>query len=426
MPRRLILRSSGAAALLAIAAFAGSAHAQSGSPFQRDRNVTVRDRPRPDYDAIGLRAGAFLVFPKAELSVAHEDNVFAEELNPRSDWVTSFAPSVLVESQWSRHAVNARLSANAYRYSKFDNNSSTTLSSQLNGRLDVVQGSVITGSIGFDRLVEPRSSASSPFDAVEPIRYNQASADLGFSREVNQIRVSGSLHYRNYVFQNATSLLGGRIDEKYRNNTSWEEQLRVDYALSPAIALFVNGSHNSWAFKAPTNPFDVGRDASGYSLTGGADFEITQLARGQVQIGYLDQNFEDVRVPDSSGLSLSGRVEYFPTQLLTVTLNAQRAAQSTGVFGAGGLVHTNFGVQGDYELLRNLILTARVQYYDDDYRGLDRQDKIWTGTLGANYLVNRWLGLNLLYSRYDQNSSGLQRGRDFVDNRVQLGLVAQY
>ena len=424
MPRRLFLRSSGAAALLAIAAFAGTAHAQSG--FQRDRNVTVRDRPRPAYDAIGLRAGAFLVLPKAEISVLHSDNVFAEEINPRSDWVTSFAPSVLIESQWSRHSLDARLAANVYRYSKFDDNSSTALSAHLNGRLDVVQGTVVTGNVGFDRLVEPRSSASSPFDAAEPVRYNQTSADLGFSRELNLIRVSGAVHYRNYVFENTRSFLGALINERYRNNQSWEQQLRVDYALSPAIALFVNGTHNTWAFKAPTNPLDVDRDASGYSLAGGADFEITSLTRGQVQVGFLEQNFDDVRVGDTSGLSLSARVEYFPTQLLTVTLNGQRQAQSTGVVGAGGVVHTNFGAQGDYELLRNLILTARLQYYGDDYRGLDRQDKIWTGTLGANYLVNRWLGLNLLYSRYDQNSSGLQRGRDFVDNRVQLGLVAQY
>lgn len=427
MLRRLLSRSSSAAAVLAIAACAGSAHAQdNGSPFQRDRNVTVRDRPRPDYDALGLRAGAFLVLPKAEVSVAYEDNVFAEEVNPRSDWVTSFAPSVQVESQWARHAVSARLSANTYQYGKYDDNSSTTASSQIKGRLDVVRGTAITGGLGFDHLVEPRSSASSPFDAVEPIRYNQASADLGFSREVNRVRVSGAVHYRSYVFQNARSLLGTKIDEKYRNNAAWEQQLRVDYALGPTLALFVNGTHNSWAFKAPTNPLDVGRDASGYALTTGADFEITQLARGQVQVGYLDQNYEDPRVGDTSGLSLSARVEYFPSQLLTVTLNAKRAAQSTGVFGAGGVVNTNFGLQGDYELLRNLILTARVQYYDDDYRGLDRQDKTWTGTLGANYLVNRWFGFNLLYSRQDQNSSGLQRGRDFIDNRVQLGLVAQY
>jgi hypothetical protein len=100
MSRQILLRSSGAAALLMmIAAGAPAAHAQGQSAFQRDRNVTVRDRPRPNYDALGLRAGSFLIFPKIEASEAHEDNVFAEETNEKSDWVTSVAPSVRVESQ---------------------------------------------------------------------------------------------------------------------------------------------------------------------------------------------------------------------------------------------------------------------------------------------------------------------------------------
>lgn len=423
------MRSSGAAALLMMAASATMAHAQASQPgqsaFQRDRNVTVRDRPRPDYDALGLHAGTFMVYPKAEVSEAYESNVFAEEIKPKSDWVTSFSPSVTAQSQWSRHALSAHIASNIYQYARFNDNNSATLSAGLNGRLDVVRGTAITTAIGYDHLVEPRSSASSPTGAIDPVRYNQASADLGFSREVNDIRLSGAVHYRNYVFQNTRSFLNTPIYEKYRNNTSWEEQARIDYAVSPALALFVSGTHDSWAFKAPV-PTDVNRDATGYSLAGGADFEVTQLIRGQVQAGVLKQNFKDVRVPDASGLSLLGKVEYFPTQLLTLTGTAERAVQATGVIGAGGTLHTNFGLQADYELLRNLILTARLAHTNDNYRGLDRQDRIWTGALGANYLVNRYFGLNLLYSRYDEDSSGLQRGRIFVDNKIQVGLVAQY
>jgi len=34
---------------------------QTQSQFARDRNIGVLDRPRPDYDALGVCAGAFLV-----------------------------------------------------------------------------------------------------------------------------------------------------------------------------------------------------------------------------------------------------------------------------------------------------------------------------------------------------------------------------
>jgi len=140
----------------------------------------------------------------------------------------------------------------------------------------------------------------------------------------------------------------------------------------------------------------------------------------------LHNKFDDPRAGSTTGLGLQGRVEYFPTQLLTVELTADRTVQSTGLVGAAGVNHTGFGVRGDYELLRNVILTARAGRLVDNFQGLDRKDRIWTATLGANVLVNRRVGVNLLYTRYNQDSSGLARGADFAVNRVQVGLVLQY
>jgi len=58
----------------------------------------------PDYDALGVRAGAFFGLPKVEVSETYETNVFALPSNIKSDFVTSIAPSVDVNSQWSRNA----------------------------------------------------------------------------------------------------------------------------------------------------------------------------------------------------------------------------------------------------------------------------------------------------------------------------------
>ena len=77
----------------------GAAHAQtvqgalssagrSNDNFERDRNVSVRQRPRPGYDALGLRQGAFIIWPKVALSTEYNDNIFATDTDKVADSVS--------------------------------------------------------------------------------------------------------------------------------------------------------------------------------------------------------------------------------------------------------------------------------------------------------------------------------------------------
>lgn len=421
---RLVLCGSTALACWALLATTATAQAVEESAFARDRNVNVRERPRPEYDTLGVRRGAFLIFPKVEISLAFEDNVFAEEEDPEQDAVVNFIPSVRAESQWSRHQVRAGLQLSTFQYGRFDTNNNTTYSANASGRLDVVRGTAVTGAVSLDHLVESRTSPSSPLEAVDPIEFDRAAFDIGASREVNRIRISGALHFQDYEYENARSFEGELIDEQFRNHTIAEQEVRVDYAISPALAVYGNAARNDWTYKEP-DPSGVRRDASGYQLAVGADFDLTQLTRGRVQAGYLSQSFDDPRVEDVSGLGFLAQVEYFPTPLLTVAVNAERSVVPTGVIGAGAVVRGALGAVADYEFRRNIIITARTQYAADDYRGLDREDRILSATIGAAYLLNRRVGLNAVVSHYRQDSEGAFRGRRFSANRVQLGFVYQ-
>lgn len=408
------------------AAQAADALRADQSLFDRGRNVSVRERPRPDFDALGVRAGAFLLYPKVEASVAYEDNIFALPTNEASDTVTSIMPSIAAVSQWSRHELQLFARGNAYRYADFPAQDAETYSVGGSGRLDVVRGTFLTAAASHDYLVEPRSSPSSPQNAGEPVRYRQTSLDIGASREFNRLRARGDLRFRDYEFENTRSFTGAVLDESYRDNQSLDLQFRTDYALSPALSLYGLAGVTRWDFVTSTIPGDVNRNAEGVQAAVGADFEITRLVRGQAQIGYVDHSFDDTRVGDVTGLALLAKVEYFPTELITLTINAERSVQATGVIGAGGVLRTTAGAQADYELRRNLILSAKGQFLNDEYQGFDRTDEVWTGMLGAYYLINRRLGVNLIYNYYDQKSGGLLRGPDFAINRFQLGFVVQY
>ena len=45
--------------------------------FKRGENVGVLERPRPGYEALGIRAGGFIVYPSLTLRAEYDDNLFA-------------------------------------------------------------------------------------------------------------------------------------------------------------------------------------------------------------------------------------------------------------------------------------------------------------------------------------------------------------
>ena len=70
-----------------------AAVAQSADPFQWDRREfagqSVRTRPRPELDPLGIRVGSFRFYPILEIGGRYEDNVFRSPSNEKGDLVAT-------------------------------------------------------------------------------------------------------------------------------------------------------------------------------------------------------------------------------------------------------------------------------------------------------------------------------------------------
>ena len=77
-----------------------------------------------------------------------------------------------------------------------------------------------------------------------------------------------------------------------------------------------------------------------------------------------------------------------------------------------------FGVRVDHELRRDIVLNGEVEYDQDDYQSVDRNDDISRGEIGVDWYVNRLVTAGAAFQRTSQNSSGLNRDRDFDVNQL--------
>jgi len=410
----------GSVALLAV----GPAMAQekpvdnvpSQSMFARDRNVSVSGRFQPGYDPLPMRLGSFSGLPKLELGVESNDNIYASQTAKSAATIFTINPEVDLNSNWSRNALQAYARSATRQYSKFNSESTTDWQVGGSGRLDVGHGNLNSGGdTGY--FTEPRTSPNTSFVSTKPIRYTQSNAFFGAMQELNRVRLSGRYDYSNFGYQNGVDSKGASVFENDRNHHISTVSGKAEYAVSPTTAVFIGAAYNehTYSLKPPTVSTD--RDSRGSEVHVGANFDISHLTRGEVEFGYLKQDFSG-NLGSEAGVSAKGMVEWFPTQLTTVTLTGSRVLQDAAAAGSPAYLAGVVSLQADHELLRNVILTGRIGAENDDYHGVDRKDRNTTASVGARYLLNRMVGVTLSYVYLNQDSSGATKGPKYTVNRV--------
>jgi hypothetical protein len=418
------LKFSMAAALAATGwvGLSASARAQDDDNFSRDRNVSVRDRPKPEYDPIGIPLGGFRLYPELDLSAEYSDNVFGTQTNKQADTLYHVAGQLDLRSQWANHALDLAIASPSTFYSKNNAANFTDATAHAYGRLDVYRDFNVHGTADYGDLHEPIETDPSDFPLKKPIQYQFAHGNIGFLKAFNRVRVSGEVDYANYDYKDGRLFDNTPVFEQDRDHEDLMAGARVDYAMSPRTALFfsVAGNEHDYRLKPPASL--VNRNSNGVVALTGVNFDITHAISGEVGVGYLKQSYDDPTVSDTSGLAVRANVKWFPDELITVSFGASREVDDAGAFGATSYIANNASFAIDYEWRRDTVFGLSANYSKDDYQGIDRTDDVWNASLRVDHLVNRGVALFAEAGHYEQTSSGVEAGRDYEINRALIGI----
>jgi hypothetical protein len=405
-----------------LAASAGSALAADPVDTS-DLRGSVKDRPRPSYDAVGIRAGAFMIYPKASVSEAYNDNIYATDTNTTDDFITGLSTSVAVNSDWSRHALNLNAGVTKYIYAQNTGENRLDWNVGANGALDVTRDTRFTAGASYAQLHEDRGDPNSPAAAAEPTEYDLLSANAGFTQRFNRLAAKITGTYDDYDYKDVSSIAGATIDQDDRDRKEYTEALRLGYDVSPDTNVYVQGTINQRKYDLQPPVVGVNRDSDGYAAVIGSDFRLSSLAQGGIYIGYQAQSYDDAAFSDVTGLSYGANIEWYMTPLTTITFDAASTVQETTTVGASGYLDQTVGIRIDHELLRNVLLNARVAYSNDKYETIDRTDNTIVAGLGFDYLVNRnfTLGFGYDYTKKDSDAAG----DDFTRNQIGITLTGK-
>ena len=416
---------------------AGAAAAQTlievpdfGAPaiYGRGKNVSVLERDRPDYQAMGVHNGGFTIYPRLVIAAETIDNVYATPTK-KADTAEVLTPSVTAQSNWGRHnlTLSARLDQTLYNHYKTEDTTAWVL--QGNGRIDVHGESYINIGADLQHQFEARGSEVSQINTVHPVSYNTQGLYIRGLYGEDRLRGSLDATYRGYQYQNQDDTAGNPVYEDLRDFRDASLAGRLDYALTPDEAVFAKLTYTNSDYQHGTmnsSALNDKRNSNDYNALVGGNFDITGVARGEVGVGYVDRKYQSIYFKEVSGLSVAAKVEYFPTQLLTLTLVAQRQVNDSSFSTSGGYFQNTVSGEADYELRRNIILSGAAGYERDQFPGLSRNDNVWNGQLQGRYFLTREVGLGakLSYVKRDSNVAYPFAPR-YDETRFMLSLVFQ-
>lgn len=370
------------------------------------------------FEPLGIRTGAFLVYPSVSLTGTYDDNVFATSDDEEDDFITTLRPEVRAESQWSRHQLTATAFGEFGFFADENDSNYEDFGAGIGGRLDVTRESRTTGNLSFARLNEGRDSPDEG-GVDEVTQYWQYNARLSHRHSFVRFFVQPTLTASRTSFESA-----GDLSNAQRDRNRYGGGLRVGFNVSPSINVFAEGNGDVVEYD---DSGAVDRDSTGFNVRGGAEIDITRLIVGEFSIGYDRREYDDDALDDAQGLAATVGLTWTPTQLTTVLVNATSGVDETTVVfdgeQASGNLRSALALGVRHELRRNIILNGDVNYIRDDFEGTARTDDTFGVGAGVSYLINRNLSVNASYTFTTRDSD--DDTAEYDRNLFRVGLTAR-
>lgn len=382
-----------------------------------------RDFAKPD----GIRAGNYIIFPEAGAAVVFDDNIYARDIEKRSDIRTELSGGVKFQSDLPRHMLDFSLDGKVVSYAEHSDQNYANIRAKLESAVHFDHAHTLSASLLSAIEHEERTDPSYPLTAKGPVEVFHNRAAVGITRDVGRLYGTLSASAESWDFSDTTAVNGSSIDLDPRDTVRYATQLRFGYRFSPGFGFVgkVRGLRDENRGENSTNVSDpIDADAWGYEALAGLAFEANPLLRWRIMGGYGIRDYNSKDLADVTTSLLEASVQWLPTQRLTIYAALTREIDASSGEISGGVVQTGAKLRADYEIYHNIILYGALELRRDDFRNADRKDDIYSIRTGVDYYFTKnWL-FTFGYEHQVRDSSEDQL--DMHRNRFMIGAKLRF
>lgn len=362
------------------------------------------------YEGTGAHVGSFWLLPTVESGLFFDSNPKASSSGKGDSWGAYIAPRVNLESDWGRHSLDISLGAKHYEYFDGSDANRTTVDGSAEASIDIRRDLVfvtgVKGGVFEDAIGDLNNSGL----ADEPTTHREFGTYASLNKAFNRLSVSVGGAYKAMDYQDVPSILGGKIDQDFRDGHTFETGGRVSYEISPGYSFYTDVRYNWRQYES-----NVG-ESDGVRGLAGLEFELGRMLQGEAGVGYMAQFYNSA--PDEGTLTYHAGLIWNPTPLMTVKLSGDRGISDSAVAGTSSFITDKADLRVDYEVLRGVVLSPWVAVTHTDYTNISQTGFAYDLGLQLDYSVNRLMSVGMNYVYTNSKTDSAAPGIDDFDRHV--------
>jgi hypothetical protein len=373
------------------------------------------------YEALGIRAGSFILYPSIETAVGYTTNAQGVAGGRDSAFVT-VTPEMRAVSDWARHEATISMRGTYEDYFEDPDADDPTADIEATLKLEHNEEWTTDLAAAYHYRRQDLSDPNTPggLDEGPPVHEFVTSADMRgrFGRSV----VEWGTHVTRTVYEDGTS--GGvPLDQSDRDETEIGGRLRYGFAVTDVTTPFIEArlAREQYDQTVDNNGFE--RSAWIYGLRGGIAYQAWPVLTAELAVGYARAEPDDDALSSLETLTFDGWLTWMPTELTTVRFNAYTDFSPTSDPASSGSVAHDASVDLDYEWRENVTLGALAGVNYERFIGTDVKETTVRAGVDATWKLNRnlWLIGGYLHEWFDSS----EPDADYNSDEVRLTLRLQ-
>lgn len=393
--------------------------------------VTVRSRLRPEYDALGIREGAFMIRPVIDEQAGYDSNVNGDPNNGKGSSELQTSAAIAINSNYSRNNVGLTAGVNDTRYWDLPRFSHTDYNASLGGGLDIGRDQ-LNGTVSYQSANEEPydigTNGATTIQLNSPLSFSDTDFRVSYNTEFGRFTVSPNVDYQLLRFSQGNFIgvpIGSAFayNQKLRDTNILQGGIVARYEFQPqrSAILVVNGNYDHYIRGSNQNIGIV--DSTGATILAGLDYQLSGAITLRALGGYQERFFNG-NLYGNTGAPI-GEADFIwnPTRLTTLTGRYARTIEDATTNTVTGYTYDRLSLVLDHELFRNILLQASTNFENASYEGVNQTQKNYGGGLGATYLINRNVQASVSYQYIEHSYSGSPAfGENVALFHLQFGL----
>lgn len=311
------------------------------------------------YAPLGIKDGAFTLFPSFEIGVEAHSNVRLAASAPQRDVALRLKPSLGFASDWSRHSLSGNVSAQWLRYGDDDDLSTMTGNANIDFRLDV-RHDIVADFKADTAITETGLGTSSlPSTAISPRTDESSHVSASLAIDGGGAAVTSTIGLARNTYGDVA--LSGGGSENNSDLNYYEPSLSLRGSLGGRGSRLMPFAEITYAPRFHDQTFDrngIARNSQGGALSLGLTLDDGPIWTGEMAVTGQYRNYADPSLGGIFGVGLNGNLTWSPTPLDKATLTASLTQAETSTAGLAATNTWAFGLDISHSVFDNFQLLA--------------------------------------------------------------------